>query len=42
MRRKREDGKEEDLGMEVEIDRLPLHLLAHIFAFITCFKDLAQ
>ncbi|XP_071711598.1 F-box protein At5g67140 [Rutidosis leptorrhynchoides] len=27
---------------ESEIDRLPMDLLAHIFVFITCFKDLAQ
>ncbi|KAI5684530.1 hypothetical protein M9H77_05758 [Catharanthus roseus] len=41
MRRKRaleEEGEEE----EEEIDRLPVDLLAHIFALITCFKDLAQ
>ncbi|GFY86482.1 F-box/RNI-like superfamily protein [Actinidia rufa] len=27
---------------EAEIDHLPIDLLAHIFALITCFKDLAQ
>ncbi|XP_059638474.1 F-box protein At5g67140 [Cornus florida] len=27
---------------EAEIDRLPIDVLAHIFAIITCFKDLAQ
>nr|XP_043617272.1 F-box protein At5g67140 [Erigeron canadensis] len=27
---------------EAQIDRLPMDLLAHIFVFITCFKDLAQ
>ena len=26
----------------VEIDRLPIDLLAHIFAMITYFSDLAQ
>lgn len=39
MRRKRDEA---GLGTEAEIDRLPLDLLAHIFALITCFKDLAQ
>ncbi|MFS7973902.1 putative F-box domain, leucine-rich repeat domain superfamily, F-box-like domain superfamily [Helianthus anomalus] len=29
-------------GEEAEIERLPMDLLAHIFVFITCFKDLAQ
>nr|GEZ60663.1 F-box protein At5g67140 [Tanacetum cinerariifolium] len=27
---------------EAMIDQLPMDLLAHIFVFITCFKDLAQ
>ncbi|CAI9282917.1 unnamed protein product [Lactuca saligna] len=27
---------------EAQIDQLPMDLLAHIFVFITCFKDLAQ
>ncbi|XAR74001.1 hypothetical protein NMG60_11008148 [Bertholletia excelsa] len=27
---------------EAEIDRLPTDLLAHIFALITCFRDLAE
>lgn len=27
---------------EAMIDRLPMDLLAHIFVFVTCFKDLAQ
>ncbi|KAL4582265.1 hypothetical protein LXL04_006809 [Taraxacum kok-saghyz] len=29
-------------GGEAQIDQLPMDLLAHIFVFITCFKDLAQ
>ncbi|XP_076883178.1 F-box protein At5g67140-like isoform X2 [Bidens hawaiensis] len=29
-------------GEEAQIDRLPMDLLAHVFVFITCFKDLAQ
>ncbi|KAM3757088.1 hypothetical protein ACB098_02G161900 [Castanea mollissima] len=30
------------MGEEAEIDRLPIDLLAHIFALITSFTDLAQ
>ncbi|CAH9060459.1 unnamed protein product [Cuscuta epithymum] len=37
MKRRAEEGKE-----ETEIDRLPVDLLAHILALLTCFKDLAQ
>ncbi|KAI3768341.1 hypothetical protein L2E82_18934 [Cichorium intybus] len=29
-------------GGEAQIDRLPMDLVAHIFVFITCFKDLAR
>ncbi|KAD4888173.1 hypothetical protein E3N88_20246 [Mikania micrantha] len=29
-------------GGEAHIDRLPMDLFAHIFVFITCFKDLAR
>ncbi|GAV67749.1 F-box-like domain-containing protein/LRR_6 domain-containing protein [Cephalotus follicularis] len=32
----------QEMGQEVEIDRLPMDLLAYIFVFITSFTDLAQ
>lgn len=38
---RRRGGGGED-GEEAEIDRLPIDLLAHILALLTCFKDLAQ
>lgn len=31
-----------EMELEPEIDRLPIDLLAHIFAMITSFTDLAQ
>ncbi|VFQ75295.1 unnamed protein product [Cuscuta campestris] len=36
---KRREGEE---AAAAEIDRLPVDLLAHILALLTCFKDLAQ
>lgn len=35
-------GMEELDDQNRPIDRLPFDLLAHIFAMLTCFKDLAQ
>lgn len=31
-----------EMELEAEIDRLPIDLLAHIFAMIPSFTDLAQ